>query len=67
MIWSSARPCVFYLLDSGARLHLWDLGAGDIYPAHTVQFGDTVTCCRYVGTWNRHYLPSLLQLECGVL
>ena len=25
-----------------ARIHLWDLGAGDIYPAHTVQFGDQV-------------------------
>ena len=26
------------------RIHLWDLGAGDIYPAHTVQFGDQVNC-----------------------
>ena len=25
------------------RIHLWDLGAGDIYPAHTVQFGDRIT------------------------
>ena len=24
------------------RIHLWDLGAGDIYPAHTVQFGDKI-------------------------
>ena len=28
-----------------SRIHLWDLGAGDIYPAHTVQFGDKV--CRH--------------------
>ncbi len=26
------------------RIHLWDLGAGDIYPAHTVQFGNKVNC-----------------------
>ena len=25
-----------------SRIHLWDLGAGDIYPAHTVQFGDKI-------------------------
>ena len=29
----------FYSL---SRIHLWDLGAGDIYPAHTVQFGDKI-------------------------
>ncbi len=37
--WSQSRPCVFFVLDSGnSRVHLWDLGAGDIYPAHSVQF-----------------------------
>ena len=42
VIWSSSRPCVFFILDTASRIHLWDLGAGDIYPAHTVQFGDKV-------------------------
>ena len=42
VIWSSSRPCVFFILDTDNRIHLWDLGAGDIYPAHTVQFGDQV-------------------------
>ena len=30
-----------------SRIHLWDLGAGDIYPAHTVQFGDTINSFRF--------------------
>ena len=42
VIWSTSRPCVFFILDTDNRIHLWDLGAGDIYPAHTVQFGDQV-------------------------
>lgn len=42
IIWSPSRPCVFYVLDSDSRIHLWDLGVGDIYPAHTVQFEDRV-------------------------
>ena len=37
IVWSMFRPCVFFVLDSKSRIHLWDLGAGDIYPAHTVQ------------------------------
>ena len=41
-VWSSSRPCVFFILDTANRIHLWDLGAGDIYPAHTVQFGDKI-------------------------
>ena len=40
VVWSTSRPCVFFILDTANRIHLWDLGAGDIYPAHTVQFGD---------------------------
>ena len=45
-------PCLFknkllkvkddHLNSTKFRIHLWDLGAGDIYPAHTVQFGDKV-------------------------
>ena len=42
IIWSPSRPCVFYILDSDSRIHLWDLGVGDIYPAHTVQFEEKV-------------------------
>ena len=34
------RPCVFVVLDTGNRIHLWDLGAGDIYPVHGVEFDD---------------------------
>ena len=37
IIWSPSRPCVFVILDVRSRIHLWDLGSGDIYPAHTVQ------------------------------
>ena len=37
IIWSPSRPCVFVILDVQSRIHLWDLGSGDIYPAHTVQ------------------------------
>ena len=37
------RPCVFYILDSDSRIHLWDLGVGDIYPAHTVDFEERVS------------------------
>ncbi len=33
---------MFVVLDNASRVHLWDLGAGDIYPAHTVQFEDDV-------------------------
>jgi len=43
LMWSQSRPCVFAVLDTASRVHLWDLGAGDIYPAHTVQFEDEVT------------------------
>ena len=43
MIWSQSRPCVFVVLDNASRVHLWDLGAGDIFPAHTVQFEDRVS------------------------
>ena len=42
IIWSPSRPCVFYILDSDSRIHLWDLGVGDIYPAHSVQFEEKV-------------------------
>ena len=42
VIWSPSRPCVFFVLDSDSRIHLWDLGVGDIYPAHTVQFEERV-------------------------
>lgn len=42
IIWSPSRPCVFFILDSDSRIHLWDLGVGDIYPAHTVQFEEKV-------------------------
>lgn len=42
LIWSQSRPCVFVLLDNLSRVHLWDLGAGDIYPAHTVHFEDGI-------------------------
>ncbi|XP_064107541.1 cytoplasmic dynein 2 intermediate chain 1-like [Macrobrachium nipponense] len=40
--WSPARPCVFYVLDSMARLHIWDLSAGDIFPILTVEAGGLV-------------------------
>ena len=40
---SHYRPCVFYILDSDSRIHLWDLGVGDIYPAHTVDFEERVS------------------------
>ncbi|KAK7078845.1 hypothetical protein SK128_005225 [Halocaridina rubra] len=40
--WSPARPCVFYVLDSLARLHIWDLSAGDIFPIMTVEAGGLV-------------------------
>ncbi len=42
LIWSPSRPCVFIILDSDSRVHLWDLGVGDIFPAHTVQFEEVV-------------------------
>ena len=41
IIWSPSRPCVFVILDVRSRIHLWDLGAGDIYPAHTLQLKTT--------------------------
>ena len=44
VVWSQSRPCVFVVLDTSSRIHLWDLGAGDIYPAHTIEFNDLVTC-----------------------
>ena len=37
IVWSPSRPCVFVILDVKSRIHLWDLGSGDIYPAHTVE------------------------------
>ncbi|XP_068233794.1 cytoplasmic dynein 2 intermediate chain 1-like [Palaemon carinicauda] len=40
--WSPARPCVFYVLDAMARLHVWDLSAGDIFPILTVEAGGLV-------------------------
>ncbi|XP_042893349.1 cytoplasmic dynein 2 intermediate chain 1-like isoform X2 [Penaeus japonicus] len=40
--WSPARPCVFYVLDANARLHIWDLSAGDIFPVLTVETGGLV-------------------------
>lgn len=43
IVWSQSRPCVFFVLDSGSRIHLWDLGSGDIYPAHSVDFDEEIT------------------------
>ncbi|KAG7160194.1 WD repeat-containing protein 60-like [Homarus americanus] len=40
--WSPARPCVFYVLDSLSRLHIWDLSAGDIFPVLTLESGGLV-------------------------
>ncbi|XP_063871440.1 cytoplasmic dynein 2 intermediate chain 1-like isoform X2 [Scylla paramamosain] len=40
--WSPARPCVFYVLDSNGRLHVWDLSAGDIFPVLTIEAGGLV-------------------------
>ena len=28
LIWSTSRPCVFVVLDTASRVHLWDLGSG---------------------------------------
>ncbi|XP_043234210.1 cytoplasmic dynein 2 intermediate chain 1-like isoform X2 [Amphibalanus amphitrite] len=35
--WSQHRPCVFFVLDADSRIHVWDLSAGDIFPAETDQ------------------------------
>ena len=42
VLWSQSKPCVFYVLDSDSRVHLWDLNQSDIYPDHTVQFEDDI-------------------------
>ena len=52
----SLRPCVFVVLDTGNRIHLWDLGAGDIYPVHGVEFDDKV-----------RVLPLLLRYPLGLV
>ncbi len=31
LIWSTSRPCVFVVLDTASRVHLWDLGSGKSY------------------------------------
>ncbi|XP_034252529.1 WD repeat-containing protein 60 [Thrips palmi] len=42
--WSTCRPCVFFALDTESRLHVWDLGASDMYPILTVPFrGKTIS------------------------
>ena len=28
LLWSTSRPCVFVVLDTASRIHLWDLGSG---------------------------------------
>ena len=28
LAWSTSRPCVFVVLDTASRIHLWDLGSG---------------------------------------
>ena len=28
LVWSTSRPCVFVVLDTASRIHLWDLGSG---------------------------------------
>ncbi|XP_037068696.1 cytoplasmic dynein 2 intermediate chain 1-like [Pollicipes pollicipes] len=33
--WSRSRPCVFFVLDADSKIHVWDLSAGDIFPAET--------------------------------
>ena len=53
IIWSPSRPCVFVILDNQSRIHLWDLGSGDIYPAHTVQL-KTITNDFSMNTQNDH-------------
>ena len=40
--WSYTDNKIKQVIYLSSRIHLWDLGAGDIYPAHTVQFGDQV-------------------------
>jgi WD40 repeat protein len=30
LIWSTSRPCVFVVLDTASRVHLWDLGSGKV-------------------------------------
>ena len=40
--YEEVRNVVFITRILFYRIHLWDLGAGDIYPAHTVQFGDKI-------------------------
>ena len=40
IIWSSSRPCVFFILDSDSRIHLWDLGMVKFQkPNHTLENG----------------------------
>ena len=38
LVWSTSRPCVFVVLDTASRIHLWDLGSGrrDFYIARWV-------------------------------
>ena len=42
------------------RIHLWDLGAGDIYPAHTVQFGDKVSQFIFLSNLDRRIKISIV-------
>ena len=49
------RPCVFVVLDTGNRIHLWDLGVGDIYPVHGVEFDDKVRSFAWLTSYNFGY------------
>ncbi|XP_071534076.1 uncharacterized protein [Panulirus ornatus] len=71
--WSPARPCVFYVLDSHARLHVWDLSAGDIFPVLTVEAGGLVgsNLCAFsiapTQITSRHPLLSVFASDEGEL
>lgn len=66
LLWSQSRPCVFVVLDNLSRVHLWDLGAGDIYPAHTVQFEDEDILCMAVNPELRESVSHKQLLALGM-
>ena len=43
LVWSTSRPCVFVVLDTASRIHLWDLGSGKtvarkfFFPVHSTK------------------------------
>ena len=51
LVWSTSRPCVFVVLDTASRIHLWDLGSGRPEDQGTI-FTLPMWCIMQVGVAN---------------